>query len=274
MELDYIIDYLAKRPEIKNIPIRWDATGYTEEFFNNWAASPAFSGWKGDRPDEEEADTIAGALGIKRGETLLDICCGYGRHAVVFTDKHGQEVTGIDISRGLIDAAKKNAEGKGLKIRYEAKQAADIAWKNSFNTAVIVNNSFSLIAPEHALSVLEKIYRALKPGGRLFLDIDNKPFNCRYGEYAARWHRWPLGLTLEEVYFHRGVSVETNRDVSLVKGSDRVHEFIIFKRLYAADEIKELLKKSCFNVTRTYGDWDLTALTDASPKMLLVAVKE
>jgi ubiquinone/menaquinone biosynthesis C-methylase UbiE len=274
MELDYIIDYLAKRPEIKNIPIRWEATSYTEEFFNNWAASPAFSGWEGDRPDEEEADTIARLLGIKRGETLLDICCGYGRHAVVFTAKHGQEVTGIDISRGLIATAKKNAAEKGLKIRYEAKQAADITWKNNFNTAIIVNNSFSLIAPEHSPSVLEKVYRALKPRGHLFLDMDNKPFNCRYGEYAARWHRWPLGLTLQEVYFHNDVSVETNRDVSLVKGSDRIHEFIIFKRLYAVDEIIDLLTKSGFKVTQTYGDWDLTPLTDASPKMILVAVKE
>jgi ubiquinone/menaquinone biosynthesis C-methylase UbiE len=274
MELDYIIDYLAKRPEIKNIPIKWDATGYTEEFFNNWAASPAFSGWEGDRPDEEEADTIVRLLEMKRGEALQDIACGYGRHALVLTAKHGQEVTGIDISRGLIDAAKKNAGQGGLKIRYEVKHAADIAWKNSFNTAIIVNNSFSLIAPEQAQSVLEKAYRALKPGGHLFLDIDNKPYNCRYGEYTARWHRWPLGLTLEEGYFHRNISVETNRDCSLVKGSDRIHEFIIFKRIYAEHEITELLRKSGFKVTQTYGDWDLTPLTEASPKMILVAAKE
>jgi D-alanine-D-alanine ligase len=274
MELDTIIDYLAKRPEIKNIPIKWEATGYTEEFFNNWAASPAFSGWEGDRPDEEEADTIAGLLQVKPGEALLDIACGYGRHAVVFTGKYRQEVTGIDISPGLIAAAKKNAVEKGLKIRYEAKSAADIAWKNTFHTAIIVNNSFSLIAPEQARAVLEKVHRALKPGGRLFLDIDNKPFNCRYGEYAARWHHWPIGLTLQEVYFHRDISVETNRDISLVKGSERIHEFIIFKRIYAADDIKELLTKSGFKVTQTYGDWDLSPLTEASPKMLLAAVKE
>jgi ubiquinone/menaquinone biosynthesis C-methylase UbiE len=274
MELDYIIDYLAKRPETKNIPINWEATGYTEEFFNNWAASPAFAGWEGDRPDEEEADTIAGVVGVKMGEALLDIACGYGRHAVVLAGKHGQVVTGIDISHGLIAAAKNNAAEKGLKIHYETKHAADIAWKNSFDTAIIVNNSFSLIAPEQAQTVLEKTYRALKTGGRLFLDIDNKPFNCRYGEYAARWHHWPLGLTLQEVYFHKDISVETNRDISLVKASDRIHEFIIFKRIYAEDEIKEMLTKSGFKVTQTYGDWDLTPLAETSPKILLVATKE
>jgi cyclopropane fatty-acyl-phospholipid synthase-like methyltransferase len=274
MELDGIIDYLAKRPEIKNVPIKWETTGYTEEFFNNWAASPAFSGWEGDRPDEEEADTIARLLEIKPGEALLDIACGYGRHATVMAGKYGQDVTGIDISQGLIAAAKKNAGQKGLKIRYEAKRAAEIAWKNTFNTAIIVNNSFSLIAPEEAGAVLEKVHRALKPGGRLFMDVDNKPFNCRYGEYAARWHHWLIGLTLQELYFHQDISVETNRDVSLVKGSDRIHEFIIFKRIYAADEITELLKKSGFKVTKIYGNWDLTALTEASPKMLLAAVKE
>jgi ubiquinone/menaquinone biosynthesis C-methylase UbiE len=274
MELEYIIDYLAKRPEIKNIPIKFESTGYTEEFFNNWAASPAFAGWEGDRPDEEEADTISRILRMKSGEALLDIACGYGRHAIVMAGKHGQVVTGIDISHGLIAAAKKNAAEKGLKIHYEIKRAADITWKNNFDSAIIVNNSFSLIAPEQAQTVLEKTYRALKTGGRLFLDIDNKPFNYRYGEYAARWHHWPLGLTLQEVYFHQDLSVETNRDISLVKASDRIHEFIIFKRIYAENEIKELLAKTGFKVTQTYGDWDLTPLTEASPKMLLAAVKE
>jgi len=273
MELDYIIDYLEKCPAVKDIPLKWDATGYTGEFFNNWASSPAFSGWEGDRPDEEEADTIAKLFQIQQGEALLDVCCGYGRHSTVFAEKYGQAVTGIDIAHGLIETAKKRAAEKGLKIRYEARHAADIGWKNSFNTAIIANNSFSLISPEQAQTVLEKIHRALKPGGRLFLDLDNKPFNCRYGEYAARWHHWPLGLTLQEVYFHKNVSVETNRDISLVKGSDRIHEFIIFKRIYAESEIKGLLEKSDYKVTRTYGNWDLSPIADASPKMLLAAAK-
>jgi D-alanine-D-alanine ligase len=274
MELDYIIDYLAKRPAVKDIPVRWDSTGYTAEFFNDWVTSPAFSGWEGDRPDEEEADIIAKLLQVKRSEALLDVCCGYGRHAVVFAEKYGQDVTGIDISHGLIANAKERARAKGLRIHYEAKHAADIAWKNRFDTAIIANNSFSLFSPEQAQTVLEKLYRALKPGGRLFLDVDNKPFNCRYGEYAARWHRWPLGLTLEEVYFHDNISVETNRDISLVKGSDRIHEFIIFKRIYTSNEMRELLAKSGYRMTQLHGDWDLTPLKDTSPKMLLAAVKE
>jgi ubiquinone/menaquinone biosynthesis C-methylase UbiE len=274
VELDSVIEYLAKRPPVKNIPLKWEATGYTEEFFNNWAASPAFSGWEGDRPEEEEADAMVRAAGIKRGEALLDVCCGYGRHAAVFAEKYGAEVRGIDISRGLIAAAKANAARKGLKIGYEVKAATDISWKNSFDTAIIVNNSFSLIEPARGGETLEKIYRALKPGGKLFLDIDNKPYNNRYGEYTARLHNWPLGLTLQEIYFHAGVSVETNRDVTLVKGSDRIHEFIIFKRIYAADEIRDLLVKSGFKVKVIYGDWDLQPLTETSPKMLAVAVKE
>jgi SAM-dependent methyltransferase len=274
MELDYIIDHLAKLPAVKDVPVRWDDTGYTAEFFNSWVTGPAFSGWEGDRPDEEEAAIIARLLEIKRGSSLLDVCCGYGRHSVVFAEKYGQEVTGIDISRGLIDNARERAAARGLKIRYEARHAADMTWKNRFDAAIIANNSFSLFSPEQAPAVLEKINRALKPGGRLFLDIDNQTFNCRYGEYAARWHRWPLGLTLQEVYFHKDISVETNRDISLVKGSDRIHEFIIFKRIYTPGEIKDRLAKSGYRVTHLYGDWDLAPLTDAGPKMLLAAEKE
>jgi ubiquinone/menaquinone biosynthesis C-methylase UbiE len=274
MELDYIINYLAERPAINEIPVDWDSSSYTSEFFNEWAAGPGFSGWAGDRPDEEEADIMAGLLQIQRDAALLDVCCGYGRHAVVFAKKYGQEVTGIDISRGLITAAKKLAEEKGAKIKFEVKHATDIAWKNKYETAVIANNSFSLIAPEQAQNVLAKIFHALKPGGRLFLDLDNKPFNCRYGDHATRWHYWPLGLTLEEVYFREDLSVETNRDITMVKGSDKLRDFVIFKRIYSLSEVKGRLIKTGFTDIKTFGDWDLSALGDGSRKMLIAAMKE
>ncbi len=31
---------------------------------------------------EEDVDNITELLGIKKGESLLDVCCGFGRHSL------------------------------------------------------------------------------------------------------------------------------------------------------------------------------------------------
>jgi SAM-dependent methyltransferase len=138
---------------------------------------------------------------------------------------------------------------------------------------MIAFNTLSLFGPENAPKVLQRIRRALKPGGRLFLDLDNKPYNCLYGTHDSHWYRWPSGLTLQEIYFHESISTEISRDIMFTKDGRIADDFIIFKRIYTVREIKMLLKKSGFHEEQIYGDWDLTPLKKTSPKMILTAIK-
>jgi ubiquinone/menaquinone biosynthesis C-methylase UbiE len=273
MNLKEIYDSLASRLPVEHIPMTWASTGYTSEAFNRYAGAPDFTGWTGDLPTEEEVQIIVKLLKAQAGDSLLDVACGYGRHALTLAAQYGMKVTGIDLSPGLIATAKRLAEEQGLEITYEVRQAKNLPWNNTFDQAMIVYNSFSLFSPADAPVVLRGIHRALRPGGRLFLDLDNKPFNCRYGISDTNWYTWPGGLTLEEIYFHADSSVEVCRDLILKTDAEEVEEFAIFKRIYSQGEILELLSDCGFRVDGIYGGWDLSPLGDDSPKMLWVGVK-
>jgi SAM-dependent methyltransferase len=184
------------------------------------------------------------------------------------------KVTGIDISRGLIKTAKRFAKEKGLKIAYEVRHGKDLRYQEEFDCVIIAFNSFSLFSPEDAPVVLQGIHKALKKGGRIFMDLDNKPFNCRYGASYRDWCTWSGGIILQEVYFHQDISVEVNRDLSLNTESDQVEEFIIFKRIYSKDDIFDLFSKCGFRIDKIYGGWDLSPLDENSPKMILVGAKK
>jgi ubiquinone/menaquinone biosynthesis C-methylase UbiE len=274
MNFDKIYDYLTNRLPIQQIPINWDSNAYTSDSFNAWAAGPAFNEWADDRETEAEVDVMAKLLGVQRGESLLDIACGYGRHALVFAGRFGLKVTGIDISSGLITTARRLAGEKGLEITYEVRHAVDLPWSNKFDHAIIAQNTFSLFSPNDAPKVLQGIYRTLRQRGKLFLDLDNKPYNCRYGTKDTHWYQYPKDLILQEIFFHEDISVEVCRDINLKRGAEDIEEFIIFKRIYTPQEIKELLVKYGFRIEQIYGDWDLTPLEEKSPKMILVGVKE
>ncbi len=106
------------------------------------------------------------------------------------------------------------------------------------------------------------------------MDLDNKPFNCRYGVSDTNWCVWPGGVTLGEIYFHEDTSVEVNRDIIFGMDAGQAEEFIIFKRIYSQEEILKLLSSCGFKVDQIYGGWDLVPLDDNSPKMILLCAKE
>jgi SAM-dependent methyltransferase len=273
MTLREMYDYLTSRLPVEQIPLTWDSTGYNSEAFNQWASDPDFPGWEGDRPTEEEVRVIVELLKARLGDSILDVACGYGRHALLLADSYGLRVTGIDISPGLIAAAKRFAAEKQLELDYEVRHARDLPWQNEFNLAMIAYNSFSLFSPGDAPTVLRGIHKALRPNGRLFMDLDNKPFNCRYGISDTNWGTHPGGLALGEIYFHEENSVEVCRDIIFKTDAKQPEEFITFKRIYSQEEILDILSSCGFRVDEIYGGWDLPPLTEKSPKMLLVAEK-
>ena len=68
--------------------------------------------------------------------------------------------------------------------------------------------------------------------------------------------------------------MEVCRDLSFRTDGGDADEFLTFKRIYSPEEITDLLDECLFRVESIYGDWDLSPLTDGSPKMILVGEKE
>ena len=263
-------EYLSGRIPIDQVPIDWDSSGYNSEVFNRWAGAQDFPGWKGDLPAEDEAQVIVGLLETKRGDSVLDVACGYGRHAVVMASRHGLRVTGVDTSSGIITSARRKAAENGLSINYHVQDARELRWTDEFDGAMIALNSFSLFSSTDSRRVLEGIRRGLRPGARLFLDLDNKPFARRYGTSTNDWYLSPGGLTLQETYFHEDESVEVTRDLNITNDEAEVEEFMNFMLLYSCGEICDVLEACGFHVEQTYGGWDLSPLGEDSPKILLV----
>lgn len=267
-------NYLQNLSPISEIPILWDASGYTTESFNHEVQAESFTGWDGDLVDEEEVAVMARLLDVHPGQSLLDVACGYGRHALLFALNHAMQVTGVDISRGLIARARKLAAGQGVNATFTTGHGRDLRWRETFDRAIVAYNSFSIFGPDDAPVVLRGIHAALKPGGRLFLDLDNKPHHVRYGTCYRNWHVGETALTLQDVHFHYDLSVEVLRDVIVHAGFHRLDEFICFKRLYERGEIEGLLTGNGFRVETVYGNWDLTPFSESSPKIIAVASKQ
>ena len=60
-----------------------------------------------------EEPRVRSAVGDVRGQSVLDLGCGTGRHAI-WLAAAGAVVTGVDFSEGMLDEARRKARGAGI----------------------------------------------------------------------------------------------------------------------------------------------------------------
>ncbi len=104
--------------------------------------------------------------------SLLDFGCGAGASTPLFLSRlNVLEVTGVDVSRRLLEHARRQHNSPGttfaLQSDYEPDGAVDLAF---------CNGVFHHIPPADRPHALEYVSRSLRPGG-LFAFWENNPWN-------------------------------------------------------------------------------------------------
>lgn len=103
-------------------------------------------------------------VGLRPGETLLDVACGSGQAALIAA-RRGIAVTGVDIATNSITAARGRAAAEGLAARFDEGDAEDLPYADaSFH--VVTTLFGAMFAPRPDL-VATELLRVTRPGGRI-----------------------------------------------------------------------------------------------------------
>ncbi|ONG55823.1 methyltransferase type 11 [Pseudoroseomonas deserti] len=115
-------------------------------------------------------------LGITPGMKLLDLGCGDGTTALPAAQR-GAEVTGVDISRPLVEAGNRRAQAAGLKnLRFQQGDACDLRDLPDGYFDLVVSIFGAMFAPR-PFDVAKAMVRVTRPGGRIVMGnwIPNDP---------------------------------------------------------------------------------------------------
>ena len=217
------------------------------------------------------AESAARLSACPPGGDLLDVPCGYGRHAIPLA-RAGLRVTGVDRSPTLLAEARRRAGDDQHPELVEADYRELPFPDESFDAALNLFTSLGFYGDEEDVRALTEIGRVLRPGGRLVIETMHRD-RLVHGFHDQDWRLVGEGrLLLEQRTFDAASGVaQTTQTLIETTGERDSRTFSV--RVYTATELVAMLLRAGFAEAKCYGDFDGGAF-DTGTRLVIVARRE
>jgi SAM-dependent methyltransferase len=220
---------------------------------------------------QDEVDAIKFLCRIQPDETILDLCCGVGRHSLEFA-RRGYKVVGVDRTKVYLEKAKLAAKEENLDIEFVLDDMRTFYRKNTFDVALSMFTSFSYFEDhEEQMLVLRNVYSSLRAGGRFILESAGKEILARIF-LRQSWSEWPHGFLLEEREAIENWSKMHNTWIFIEKNGT-VNKWNVTHWIYSGTEFKEMLESVGFSDVRIYGGLDGSNYDNEATRLVVIATK-
>ncbi len=226
-------------------------------------------------PTERTAREVAGIvtlLALPAGSSILDLCCGHGRHTIALAQL-GYQMTGQDLSEVFLHEAQVQAITQNVQVRWVHSDMRNIPFESEFDAVINIFTAFGYLENEDEdQKVLQQVYKALKPGGLFLLETVQRDGLMRhYASQAIR--RYPDGLIVLE---ERNFNLLTSRNevqVTMLTPDGHRNEYSHSLRVYTLTELVQMLAEANLQVQAYYGGWDGSPLTMDRFRLILLSQK-
>ncbi len=193
-----------------------------------------------------EVDFFLSLFALPAGSRVLDMGCGTGRHSIELA-KRGFQMTGVDISKGMLDIAREKAKAAGVKVTWIQSDAAEFQTSEVFDAAICLceGGPGLLEADEDAevkdLAIFRAIAKSVRQNGAFLLTVLNGYSIIRQmkDEHVAEGRFDPA--TMRAQYQDQW---------DLPEGIQLMN---IYERLFIPPEMKRLLREAGFTVDNIFG---------------------
>jgi SAM-dependent methyltransferase len=218
----------------------------------------------------KQVDFVESSLGLARGATVLDVGCGLGLHAIELA-RRGHLVVGLDLSLAMITRAAESAQEQGLKINFVHADIREMEFDGAFDAVICMGTTLGFFDEDANRDVLARLYQALRPGGRLLIDVVNRDYVVGFQPNLV-WFEGDGCVCMEESdfnYFNSRLTVK--RTMMREDGHQSNAEYSL--RLYSLHELGGLMQQTGFRVIDVSGQEAVRGAFFGvqSPRILMLA---
>lgn len=208
-----------------------------------------------------EIAQIARLLHLSPGQRVLDVCCGGGRHLAALRALELHAV-GVDLSPTLLARARRRPGLAGRLIRADIRS---MPFDGEFDAALNLFTSFGYFQRESDnQQALRQMMWALKPGGRLLMDLINPPALRRH--FEPHFHRW-----VDRCYVRQHRKLQAGRvinDIQIVWPGGKTEQIREDVRLYEPPELAAMFREAGASQVRFHGSLAGDPYASDSPRMI------
>ena len=220
---------------------------------------------------------IAGVTALDSGASVLDAPCGFGRHSVEFA-RRGSPTTGVDFSETELGRARKAAADAGVALTLACQDIRDMEFSGEFDLAVNLFSSIGYFSEDEDRLVLDRFWRALKPGGTFVVDTRNRDQCVRSLPPEERMRRGSSTIRVKNEFdptTSRWRARWWRLKRATAKSEDGAGELIGDSeiRLYSAHELLAMLRPERWRKVELFGGLDGTPFSLDARRLVLVAWK-
>jgi len=257
---------------MRTIVREWDWWAYHYRVVHR-AQIPGIEQW-----DDDLVELIVQVLELGPGDQILDLACGSGEHARRLAG-HGLEVMGVDIAPSLVAHCQERvasviAKAHSGTARFVLGDMRELDYDGEFDAVLLLSGSFGFYDDATNEDVLGRIARALRPGGRVLIDVFDptqmvvRPPRRSWSEYSGgfglRTTWWePESCT----YVSEFMFIDTDGTLNTSAEQERI-------RVYTLPEWRALFARAGLAMTHTLADTKLPLMPydrDHYQNLVLVA---
>jgi cyclopropane-fatty-acyl-phospholipid synthase len=142
-----------------------------------------------DKAQEAKLNLVCKKIGLKKGDRILDIGCGWGGFAKYAAENYGASVVGITVSKEQVALAKENCAGLPIEIRIQ-----DYRDLNEQFDHIISLGMFEHVGVKNYRTYFEVVRRCLKDDGFFLLHTIGDNITRTSGDPWVEKYIFPNGM--------------------------------------------------------------------------------
>jgi SAM-dependent methyltransferase len=231
--------------------------------------------WRSFIPDEltkRELDFIVQYFNLTPDSNVLDIMCGYGRHAIGLGRK-GYRVTAVDNLSDYISDIQKTVAGENLSVQFIQSDILSYTPSGRYDLIICMGNSINFFDEHDSVRLMKTITDSLVPGGHFLIntwslaEIVIKNFESKTWAYDGDYKM----LTDSEFLFNP-TRVETEYIMIDKKGHEEIKKGIDY--IFSLSEMQRMLENAGCSVKDVFSIPGKKKFSLGDPRAYIVAEKK
>jgi 2-polyprenyl-3-methyl-5-hydroxy-6-metoxy-1,4-benzoquinol methylase len=236
--------------------------------------SPYKDIWKSVIPNDltvKEVDFMIPFFKLDSSSHVLDLMCGYGRHAIALAQK-GITVTAVDNLQDYIEEIKELVKKESLPLTAVKQNVLQFSTDQKFDLVICMGNSLNFFNAADTSALLHSISSFLKPGGHLLIN------SWSVAEIAIKNFKEKTWSTVGETkflteskYLFHPTRIETDSIMISPDGKTESRKGIDY--IFTIGEMENMMQKAGLHLEEVYSIPGKKKFMLGEPRAYFVATK-